>query len=71
MTIYHFERIKAGETIFYPMREEAEKGFRSALATWMKKHREKQFLVMQCRQVKKRLITGEKIFLGLEIIREV
>jgi len=71
MTIYHFERIKMRESAFYPMLAEREKGFRAAVAAWMKGRREGgQFVVMRCEKVVERLVTGEKIFLGMRVTKE-
>jgi len=71
MTIYHFERIKICETAFYPMRAEGEKAFRAAVASWQKGRRERgEFIVMRCEKVAERLVTGEKLFLGMRVTKE-
>ncbi len=71
MTTYHFEKIRMRESAFYPIREEGERGFRSAVATWMKGRRGKgQFVVMRCEKVVERLVTGENIFLGMRVTKE-
>lgn len=70
MTKYNFDKLKKGDSAFYPVGEGAEKGFRSALSSWVKKRRENEFMIIQCNQVIERGIMGNKIFLGMRITRE-